>query len=876
MHAIRTPTRSSPVRSIAGWLLLTAALLLARPVSAQIPGAAGGQKPTAEQAQELLQTRPDLVQMLRQKFAASGLTPDQVRARLRAAGYPEHLLDPYLAGADTTQQVTPAPGTLNAIQGLGLLSPQELDSLQVVDSTRLANDSTRRVVDSLLTLRADSLRRDSLADSTRMPPGQLKVFGLDVFRRTSTQFQANQTGPVDDSYQLGPGDVLVLMLTGDVEQTHTLEVTRDGFVVMPQVGQMYVANLTLGQFRDMLYQRLSRVYSGIGRSAHARTHFEVTVAKLRNIQVYVVGDVIRPGAYQISGAGTVLTALYAAGGPTRNGSFRTVEVRRGSRLVDSLDLYDYLLHGDNPTGVRLQNGDVVFVPVHEARVKMAGAVVRPAIYGIKASETLRDALQFAGGFDATASRARVQIYRVLPPGSRTNNGQARVVIDVGADQFTDGVAPAVPLADGDSVTVFNVPKEVRSFITVSGDVWVPGTVGYSAGMHLSDAIRLAGGPQPDVYLGRILVTRMGEDSTRHQLRSAFTDSTGGVTDDLVLQDRDLVQVFARKDFAPERYISVTGAVQRPGRVAYREGMTLRDAVLLANGVVQGADLQEAEIARLDRTGPPGSLARTVRVPIDSSFLFDHVHQPTAAGSETVLMPYDNVLIMRRADWNLQRLVYLTGQVEHPGQYALTSMTERLSSVIQRAGGLTDQAYAGGIEFYRGQTTIGRAIAVGPSANTQGVTDTTTPEPHLIKDRIGIDLPQVLRDSSARDNIILANGDSIFIPEYESTIAVDGAVNAPGLVSFSPGKSIDWYIDAAGGYSQFGDRDHVYVIQPDGSRATVHRRFLLSDGVPEARAGARIYVPARIAPKQPSTLPSLLATAAQALTALVTLVVLVRK
>ena len=357
--------------------ILAAALTLSAhlaPVQAQIPQVQPGQQlPTPEQAQQALQNQPQLVQQLRQRLLQSGLTPDQVRSRLRAAGYPETMLDEYMPGADTTRITRPSPRTLDAIKSLGILTDLEADSLQAQDSMLVVSDSLQQVLDSLRAMKADSARADSLADSVSVLRGQgLKLFGLETFRRASTRFQPVQTGPVDENYRLGSGDVLVLILTGDVEQVYTLTVNREGFVVIPQVGQVFVANLTLSQLNDQLYSRLRRVYSGVRRSPDARTKFQVSVARLRNIQVFVVGDVVRPGAYQVSSAGTVLTALYAAGGPTSNGSFRTVQVRRGGKLVDSLDMYDYLLHGVNSSDVRLQSGDVVFVPVHRGFVKVAG------------------------------------------------------------------------------------------------------------------------------------------------------------------------------------------------------------------------------------------------------------------------------------------------------------------------------------------------------------------------------------------------------------------------------------------------------------------------------------------------------------------------
>jgi polysaccharide biosynthesis/export protein len=870
--------RSRPARV---WLALAAVLVaFVFPLSAQVPSGQPQQLPSPEQAQSLLQTQPELVQQLRERLSRSGLTPDQIRSRLRAAGYPENMLDDYVQGADTTVAAQFGPRTLDAVRALGVLSSDEADSLRLVDSVRATSDSLRVVLDSIKLLRSDSLRADSLADSLAILRGAgLKVFGVETFRRATTRFQPAQAGPVDQNYRLGPGDQLVLILTGDVERSHTLEVTREGFVVIPQVGQVYVANLTLGQLEDQLYGRLGRVYSGVRRGPGARTRFQLSIGRLRNIQVYVAGDVVRPGAYQMSSAGTVLTALYAAGGPTTNGTFRYVQIRRGRALLDSLDLYEYLLRGSNPTDIRLQSGDVVFVPVHGGRVAVTGRVLRPAIYELLPTETLQDAIAFAGGFDPSAVQARVTIHRILPPASRGPDGRARVVIAVGADQFSGGVAPAVPMAPGDSITVYPVADRQRGFVTVRGNVWVEGQVGFTPGMKLSDAIRLAGGPKPDVYLSRILVTRMREDSSFVQLRGAFADSTGRMQEDLALEDQDEVRVFSRTTFRPEKYVAIVGAVRRPGQVPYREGMTMRDLILLANGLTQDAQL-EAEIARLPESRPAGALAETVRVPLDSSYVFGRgtdggaAAGPGSAG-DAPLQPYDNVLVLRQGEWSLQRTVVLSGQVKSPGRYSLRSKTERLADLIERAGGLTKEAYAGGIQFYR--SYVGNT-----PAGTDPLQSLAPPEavgrdtvPRGLPERVGIDLPRVLKNPRFRDNIILASGDSIHIPEYNPIVLVQGAVNSPGAVAYTPGKNLDWYVDQAGGYTQTGDTRHPYVTQPSGTREGVKRKTVFADRVPQPKSGAVVFVPTRTTAEQPSNLGAILGTAAQIIGALVTIIVVAR-
>ena len=874
--------RLSPRAGVA--TLLFAAIALAPGVlAAQVPQVPGQQLPTPDQARAALQN-PELVRQLRQKLQESGLTPDQVRSRLRAAGYPDALLDDYLMGADTTRAVRPGERTLDAVRALGFLSAAEADSLQVQDSLLTISDSLAHLLDSLRFVRADSARADSLADSVRVLQGQgLKLFGLETFRRTSTRFQAAQTGPMDENYRLGPGDLLVLILTGDVEQAYSLDVNREGFIVIPQVGQVHAANLTLGQLRDVLYPRLGRVYSGIRRGSGATTRFQLSIGRLRNLQVYVVGDVVRPGAYQISAAGTVLTALYSAGGPTSNGSFRRVDVRRGNKLVDSLDIYDYLLHGINRSDVRLESGDVVFVPVHGGFVEVAGEVSRPAIYELRPQETLRDLVQFAGGFSPAAYQARVRIHRILPAGTRGPGGRARVVVDVGPEQLAGGEVPGVPMAPGDSVTVLPVAERLRGYVTVKGNVWVEGQVGFAPGMKLSDALRIAGGAKPDVYLDRILISRIHEDSTRAQLRSAFADSTGRVTEDIALQEEDEIRVFSRATFLPTPYVTIVGAVRNPGRIPYRKGMTMRDVVLLADGITEDADLSAAEIARRDATDDPGTLARSIAVPLDSARASrtgsDNENiggAPTGNGiPDLPLEPYDNVLIRRQAGWELQRLVHVTGQVKHPGRYALRSKTERVSDLIERAGGLTEQAYPGGVQFYRSYSSGRRPADNRPapiSENPSGNGDTL---PRGYSERIGIDLPRVLKNKKFSDNVILAGGDSINIPEYNPVVMVEGGVNSPGAIAYTPGKSLDWYVNAAGGYTQMGDNKRAYVTQPNGKREGVKRRAVLADDVPKPKSGAVVFVPVRAAQEQPSNIAGVLSVAAQVLSALVTIIVVTR-
>ena len=796
--------------------------------------------------------RPEAVQRLRQLLQGSGMTPEQIRARLYAAGYPPDLLDPYFPGV-LGPKAEPTNEVLAAIEELGLAELTDVEFLRglqtpVAPPSTLAGtprDSLPALPDSLAALLRPRAVRSDVADAMVRADSGFNIFGLEIFRSSPMRFEPAAFGPVDANYRLGPGDQLVLILTGDVEETHTLDVTREGFVVIPQVGQIFVANLTLGQLEDLLFTRLGRVFSGVRRGAGATTRFSVSVTKLRANQVFVLGDVERPGSYMVSSAGTAIAALYAAGGPTAQGSLRNIQIKRGGTLVSALDLYDYLLRGDASHDARLETGDVVFVPPRALRVRVVGEVVRPATYELKAGESLADLLRAAGGLRAEASRRRVQVERILPPAHRTASGRDRITIDLESDDLGNGGAERIQLEAGDVVRVFPIAERVRNTVTVTGNVWTPGPIGLEPGMTITEAIKQAGGPKPDLYLGQVLVSRMRADSSRFQLRASFRDSLGNVADDFPLVEDDLIEVFSVIDFRPERYVAIGGAVRRPGRYPYREGMTMRDLVLLANGLQESAYLKEAEVARLpnDRSGP--ATAITIRVPLDSTYLFERAGRADGRGvgrPGIELKPYDNVLIMQQPNWSLQRVVTVNGEVNFPGQYALTTRNERLADLIRRAGGLTAEAYPEGTVFLRRRGAVGR---------------------------VAIDVPQVLRNARSPENLLLMDGDQITVPQKSFVVTVRGAVNAPNVVAYVPGRGVDYYVSQAGGAARNGDRRRAFVTQPSGKRET-KGRFT----EPRPLAGSFVEVPVRD-PSQTSLVQTITNVITPTVTSLITLYLLIQ-
>jgi protein involved in polysaccharide export with SLBB domain len=777
-------------------LLASAFLCVGGPtVIAQQPG-----RPTPDQARAML-ANPQLVEQIRQRIMTSGLSADQIRARLRAEGYPDNLLDAYLPGA-TTAASAPGAEVFSAVELLGIADSADVAVLQTLQGSPFS-EFMRDSLERMRAARRRYLQRADVADSVARADSGYNIFGLDVFDSPARSVSPNLSGPVDANYRLGPGDRLVLILTGDVEAAHELNVTREGFVVIPQVGRVDVANLTLGDLENLLFARLGRVYSGVRRGPGATTRFSVSVARVRTVQIFVLGDVKNPGSYTISGAGTAISALYAAGGPTAQGSLRSVLIRRGNTLASTLDLYDYLLRGDASNDVRLESGDVVFVPPRGLRVRIVGEVVRPATYELKATETLADLIRAAGGFQADASRRRVQIERILPPEQRTADGRDRVTIDIESDEGSNGSPLAVPVQAGDVVRVFPVAARVRNTVVVQGNVWSPGRQGLSPGMTVADAVKLAGGLKPDVYLGQVLVDRLRPDGSRVQLRATFRDTSGAVIGDFPLTEDDVVRVFSITDFRPDRYVTIGGAVRNAGRFPYRQGMTMRDLVLLAGGLEESAYLKEAEIARLPENRSGIETAKNIRVPLDSTYLFERKPgepylgapgMPASANGapEVALMPYDNVLIMHQPSWELQRLVTVAGEVNFPGTYALRTRDARLADVIEHAGGLTTEAYPEGTVFIRANGNVGR---------------------------VAIDVPRALRRRDSPENLLLMDGDVITVPQRSNVVTVKGAVNAPTVVAYVPGRDISYYIQQAGGPTRSADYRRAWVTQPSGKRET---------------------------------------------------------
>lgn len=732
------------------------------------------------------------------RLRESGLTREQVRERLRQAGYDPMLADRYF---DQLERADTAAGRL----------PTNRITREVPMPTGSLIDGLRRIGVLLpgdTIVPADSVIRDTIAPRRRLARDslELQIFGKELFSATTTQFQPILEGPVDPDYRVGPGDQITLIVTGDVELIYDLTVTREGYLVIPTVGQIAVAGLTIEQLRNRLNTRLARVYSGVNTGT---TQFDLSMGRLRRNLVWIIGEVDIPGSYQVSGGATVFNALYQAGGPNNNGSFRTIEVRRGNRVIQQVDLYDYLLRGDKGGDIRLEQGDVVFVPVLDRRVTLRGSVIRPAIYELKPNETLIDVLAFAGGVEAEAAVDRIQIDRILPPGQR-QPGRDRVLRDISLEMLRGG--GTVPLEDGDVISVFTITSARRNRVTISGDIHRPGEYEWRPGMTALELVTAAQGLLPSAYRQAAHVVRLDvTDSTTVMVPVTFEDPADpNHVSRVALADLDEVFVFSRTRLVNPEQVEIFGLVKNEGVYPFSQNMSVQDLVLRAGGFQEGALEQMAEVARRVRTNGTDSLAVVYSAPLHLA-LSDTVNGVPAPAF--ILHPGDQVFIRRLPGFAPLRTIEINGEVTYPGLYTVESKQERVSSLIRRAGGVTREAYANGFRLFRD----GKLVSV--------------------------DLARALARPGGPEDMIVTPGDRLEVPKYDPLVLVTGAVAFETQVRWENGLDVEDYVRRAGGTLPAADESRIYVRYPNGALRTTQRTL----GVrryPQVQPGSTITVPQR--------------------------------
>ena len=646
------------------------------------------------------------------------------------------------------------------------------------------------------------------------------VFGRNIFNIDKLTFQPNLNMATPENYRLGPGDEVIVDVWGASQNTMRLEISPDGYVNISNLGPVYLNNMTIKDARQLLKQELGKIY------ADSANNIQVTLGNIRTIQVNVMGEVRAPGTYALSSLSTVFHALYASGGVSDIGSLRNVQVARGGKTIARLDVYEYIMKGQIQDDIRLQDGDVVIVPTYDELVKITGKVKRPMFYEMKNGESAATLLKCAGGFSSDAYKKSIRVLR--------KDGKEFSVKTVNDIDYS-----AFKLIDGDVVTVDSILNRFNNRLEVKGAVYHPGVFELSGSLNtVRQLVEKADGLLGDAFTGRAVLYRERENLTKEVLPVDIEGILKGTSPDIALQKNDILYIPSIHDLQDMGKVTISGEVNKPGSYTYADHMSLEDLVITAGGLKESASLVRVDVSRRIRdpkgTTEPDMIGQNFSFGLKDGFVVDG-----EAGFE--LQPYDQVFVRRSPSYNEQVSVTVDGEVLYRGEYTLSTKSERLSSLIQRAGGVSRYAYVRGAKLRRvaNEEELRRMEDVVKMVRRE-IGETLATSLGLKVDStftVGIDLEAALANPGGDADLVLREGDVLTVPEYNNTVKVNGAVMMPNTVSYAKGKSVKYYLNQAGGYSANAKKSQKFIIYMNGQVAEVK-----GSGKKQIEAGCEIVVP----------------------------------
>ena len=646
--------------------------------------------------------------------------------------------------------------------------------------------------------------------------------------------------PVGPDYIVGPGDTLVVNIWGIAQESLSLEVDGEGKIMLPKAGPLYVRGLKFREVEKNIKENLNQY--------HANIKIDVSMGKLRNIQVYVMGEVKEPGSYVLDPQSNIFQALYASGGPTKLGSLRKIKLIHADLKKEEIDLYPFLLEGEDMESSKIQSGDTVFVPTIGDIIAITGNVKRPAIYEIKNEISLNDILNFAGGIMPTGDLQRLQVERV------TNN-ERRVMLDVKLKD--EASLKDISIQSGDMVIISPIARLKHDFVSILGNVERPGDYAFKKDMKVSDLIKTAKGFLPGTYLSRAEISRITRDRTRRIIPINLKDlNLGEKESDLLLNEWDILLVYSEAEVNLSLFVEVDGAINRPGKYELTPGMKISDLVFKAGGVKPNEDISEAELFHI----MPGEQ------PVVRNISIKRLSDCHVSIDKDILLRAGDALFMKSESKLTERkVVSMEGEVKFPGEYSIRE-GERLSSLIERAGGFKKGAFLEGTVFTRksikelqekmkesfiqreNKTILGEQQSVlmraGSNVDAGQMANFIQMRSKMVesiaesemKGRMVINLMPLSQLKGAKHDILLEDGDTLTIPKVPIAVAVIGSVNNPTAVSFEKGKGIEYYIRKTGGLTKHADKKGIYVIRANGEALN---KFMMSK---EVNRGDTIVIP----------------------------------
>ncbi len=631
------------------------------------------------------------------------------------------------------------------------------------------------------------------ADAGTKPPPRwymgadgLEYFGYKVFDGIPAAFEPTASGPADPEYLIGPEDGLRLVVWGQAEFQYDLTVDREGRIFIPTVGQILVSGLSLERAYDKLLKTLSRSYSGLV-GANPTVWMDLTISKLRPKRIFVIGEIRKPGGYTVHSYSTIFNSLYSVGGPTIRGSLRDVRVLRNNKIVHRIDLYDYFTGSESTNDIRIQTNDQIFVPIRGKTVALRGQIKHPAIFELKEGETFKDLLRFAGGFTSEAYLEKIKIRRILPVEQRVPGQEERIELDIDYLQAVKAKKP-IELQDGDEVIIRSILDDRENFVTLTGAVYRPGTYQREKFPTLRSLIVAADSTRREVYTGRVEVSRLLDDLTRAAYHLDLDKIMDPASAEFPLEDLDEVHVYSVVEIRETKEtFEVRGQVRSPGTFDLIDNTSLLDALFKAGGLQDNAHKDDVVVVRRrNANSPVDTLSYSITVPICFwKTPAEHMTIDSTCVSESAFLLQDRDIVVVQPDphWLPQRLVSIGGEVTEPGTYALTRPNVRLSDILKQAGGVKKTGFLAGARL-----------------NRDGVP-------------VRVEFSKAIRDPNGDEDVILSNGDAIYVPLIPNSVRIAGEVGNPGIYGFVKGRSLNGYIDVAGGLKD--SAQYVYLSYPSG-------------------------------------------------------------
>ena len=659
----------------------------------------------------------------------------------------------------------------------------------------------------------------------------LTIFGSELFTAKSKVFEPNLRIATPAGYILGPDDEIIVNVFGLSEKTYALTLNAEGNVYIPQVGPLYLNGLSIEQASGRIRSKLaSTIYRAIGSG---QTRVQVSLGKIRTIRVTVIGESKKPGTYTVSSLTTLFNLLYLCGGPSDKGSYRGIEIIRGNDVKRTADLYSFLLKGNQSDNILLQEGDLVRIPYYKSRVTIKGHVKHPGKFEMVPGETFSNLLDYCGGFTDYAYKAGVSIYQLTETEQR--------ILDLPSGEYS-----RYEMKPSDKVVVGRIQSTFENKLVITGSVLRPGEYELATTTTLRQLIEKAGGLREDAYGKRGSISRLNKNKTPVHVSFSLDSIMAGLTD-VPLRKNDSVSVYSIFDLSNEKSVNIDGSIKKPGKYKWAESITLNDLILAAGGLTDAGDINNIEIAR--------------RVENPDITKLNHIQteiiQISPATDEKVrdilLKPYDVINIRQQPGYRSKRTVIVEGMVKIPGRYTLMMNNDRISDLIERAGGFRANADTSAVVIKRLsrkiQSTEDRQKIFQKLLNIRF--DTLTQSENLKNeiyrdyDKISINLKEALLKKDAPENMELEDGDVITVERNTSLVKVTGEVYFPTIIPYKKKASLKYYIQKSGSFTQLARRNGTLVIYPDGKAKKV-KHFLFFRNYPTVASRSEIFVPQKTA------------------------------